>query len=219
MGDRSAILLQVIAILPTHIVTLALLWALVTRFGKRPFLASFGWGWSPRLRMWQSIGLGVCLFIAATTLAKLLGAEKPTQLEQLINSSFGARYAIAFLAVFTAPFIEEFVYRGVVYSALQRTIGVTGAVIFVLGLFTAIHVPQYWPNIGVIAAVALLSIVLTIVRAYSGKLLPCVVIHMSFNAVQALLLIAEPYAQRLSPPAEPVVPTASMILTLFHFLF
>jgi len=219
MTDRTAILLQVLAIFPTHILTLALLWALVTRFGKRPFLASFGWGWSGRLRLWQSVGLGVCLFIVATTLAKLLGAEKPTQLEQLINSSLAARYAIAALAVCTAPFVEEFVYRGVVYSALQRTIGVNGAVVFVLGLFTLIHVPQYWPNIGVISAVALLSIVLTIVRAYSGKLLPCIIIHMAFNGVQAVLLIVEPYAQRLAPAPEPVVPTASMILTLVHFFF
>ncbi len=219
MTDRTAIFLQVFAILPTHLVTLALLWALVTRFGKRPFLASFGWGWSGRLRLWQSVGLGICLFIAATTLAKLLGAEKPTQLEQLINSSIAARYAIAGLAVFTAPFVEEFVYRGVVYSALQRTIGVNGAVVFVLGLFTLIHVPQYWPNLGVISAVALLSIVLTVVRAYSGKLLPCIIIHMAFNGVQALLLVAEPYARRLAPAAEPIVPSASMILTLIHYLF
>jgi membrane protease YdiL (CAAX protease family) len=217
--DRTGIFLQIISILPTHILTFALVWAFVTRFGKRPFLASLGWGWSRGLRLWQSIALGIALFVAATTLAKLLGAEKPTQLEQLINSSMAARYAIAALAVFTAPFIEEFIYRGVVYSALQRTIGVNGAVIFVLGLFTLIHVPQYWPNVGVIAAVALLSIVLTVVRAYSGRLLPCIVIHMSFNAVQAVLLVAEPYARRLLPPTEPTVPTITVLLPLIRHIF
>ena len=165
------------------------------------------------------MGLGIALFVAAMALAKLLGAEKPTQLEQLINSSMGARYAIAALAVFTAPFIEEFVYRGVLYSALQRTIGVNGAVIFVLGLFTLIHVPQYWPNIGVISAVALLSIVLTIVRAYSGRLLPCIVIHMAFNAVQGALLIIEPYAQRSLPSTEPAVPTISILFPLIRLIF
>ena len=175
----------------------ALVWAFVTRFGRRPFLASLGWGWSGRLRLWRSVGLGVALFATATTLAKLLGAEKSTTLEQLINSSLAARYMIAALAVFTAPFVEEFVYRGVLYSALQRTIGVKGAVIFVLGLFTLIHVPQYWPNIGVIAAVGLLSIVLTAVRAYSGRLLPCIVIHLVFNLIQAVLLVLEPFVQRM----------------------
>jgi len=82
-----------------------------------------------------------------------------------------------------------------------------------------IHVPQYWPNIGVISAVALLSVVLTIVRAYSGRLLPCIVIHMSFNAVQALILIAEPYVQRLLPSTEPGVPGASMFLPFIHLFF
>jgi hypothetical protein len=105
----------------------------------------------------------------------------------------------------------------VLYSALQRVIGVKGAVIFVLGLFTLIHVPQYWPNIGVISAVALLSIVLTIVRASTGRLLPCVVIHMAFNGVQALLLLVEPYVQRLSPP--PPVPTLSILFPLIHLIF
>lgn len=218
MTDRTAIFLQVISILPTHLFTLALLWAFVTRFGKRPFAASFGWGWPGRLRWWHSVLLGVGLFLVAAALANLLGAEKPTQLEQLINSSVGARYAIAALAVLTAPFVEEFIYRGVLYSALQRTIGVNAAVVFVLALFTLIHVPQYWPNVGVISAVALLSIVLTIVRAYSGRLLPCIVIHMTFNAVQALLLIFEPFVQRLLPTTPPPVPTGSILLPLIRFI-
>ena len=152
--DRTAVFLQVLSILPTHILTLALLWAFVTRFGKRPFLASFGWGWPGRLRWWHSVLLGVGLFLVATALANLLGAEKPTQLEQIINSSAGARYAIAALAVLTAPFVEEFIYRGVLYSALQRTIGVNAAVVFVLALFTLIHVPQYWPNVKTILSSA-----------------------------------------------------------------
>jgi membrane protease YdiL (CAAX protease family) len=163
--------------------------------------------------------LGVALFIIGASLAKVLGADKPTQLEQIINSSIAARYTIAALAVFSAPFIEEFVYRGVVYSALQRLIGVNWAVVFVVLLFTGIHIPQYWPNIGVVSAVALLSVVLTIIRAHSGRLLPCIIIHMSFNAVQALLLIFEPYLQRLLPTTPSAVPTASMLVPLIRSIF
>jgi CAAX protease family protein len=218
--DRTAIFLQIFSILPTHILIFALLWAFVTRFGKRPFLASLGWGWSRgRLGFWGSVGLGVALFVIATALAKLLGAEKPTQLEQLINSSLAARYMIAALAVFTAPFIEEFIYRGVLYSALQRSIGVNGAVIFVLALFTLIHVPQYWPNFGVIAAVGLLSIVLTVVRAQSGRLLPCIVIHLVFNLIQAVLLVIEPYAQRMLPTPQPAPSVATFIRSMIGFIF
>jgi membrane protease YdiL (CAAX protease family) len=219
VSDKTAIFLQILSILPTHIFTLLLVWVLVTRFGKRPFLASLGLFWSGHLEVWVSVAGGIVLFGVATFLAKLLGAEKPTQLEQLINSSLAARYAIAALAVFTAPFIEEFTYRGVLYSALQRLIGVKGAVIFVLGLFTLIHVPQYWPNLGVIAAVALLSIVLTIVRARTGRLLPCIVIHMAFNAVQAGLLLLQPFSERYLPSPKPPIPPSTIIFPLIRLLF
>jgi membrane protease YdiL (CAAX protease family) len=219
VSDKTAIFLQILAILPTHIFAFALVWVLVTRFGKRPFLASLGLSWSGPLEVWVSVAGGIVLFGIATFLAKVLGADQPTALEQLINSSLPARYTIAALAVFTAPFIEEFTYRGVLYSALQRTIGVRGAVIFVLGLFTLIHVPQYWPNLGVIGAVALLSIVLTIVRARTGRLLPCIVIHMAFNGVQAGLLLLQPFAERFLPSPKPPIPPGSIILPLIRLLF
>jgi len=193
LTDKTAIFLQVLALLPTHLLTFALVWVLVTRFGQRPFLASLGWGWSGRIRFWRSVGLGVALFLAGTGIANLLGADQPTQLEQIIKSSPAARYLIAALAVLTAPFVEEFIYRGVLYAALQRLVGVSGAVLLVLGLFTLIHVPQYWPNFGVIAAVGMLSVSLTIIRAYTGRLLPCIVIHFVFNGITSILLLIEPY--------------------------
>lgn len=219
LSDKTAVLLQVAALFPTHLLTFLLVWILVTRFGTEPFWANIGWGWAHGFRLWTCILLGLGLFVVGSILAKLLGAEKPTQLEQIINSSLAARYAISFLAVCTAPFVEEFIYRGVLYAPLQKLVGLPGAVVTVLALFTVIHVPQYWPNIGVIVAVALLSIVLTLVRAYSGRLLPCIVIHLVFNGIQAVLLIVEPYAQRLIPTTEPAVPTASILLPLMPFGF
>jgi membrane protease YdiL (CAAX protease family) len=211
---KTSILIQVISLFPTHLLTFGLVWIVVTRFGKQSFWAAIGWGWARGFRLWSYIGLGTLLFVVGSVIAKLLGAEKPTQLEQIINSSLLARYMISFLAVCTAPFVEEFVYRGVLYAPLQRLAGVRGAVVIVLALFTIIHVPQYWPNVGVIAAVALLSIVLTVVRAYSGRLLPCVVIHLVFNGIQAVILIIEPHVQPMIPSAERAAPAPSFLLPL-----
>ncbi|MBA2702819.1 MAG: CPBP family intramembrane metalloprotease [Blastocatellia bacterium] len=217
LSDKTAVLLQVLAILPTHLLTFVLIWAVVTRFGKRPFWATIGWRLSGRFEIWLWVGLGVVLFIVGSTLAWLLGSAKPTQLEQIINSSLAARYTISILAVGTAPFVEEFMYRGLLYAPLQKLAGAPTAVVLVLALFTIIHVPQYWPNVGVIAAVALLSIVLTLVRAFTHRLLPCIIIHLVFNGIQAVLLIAEPYAQKILPGSEPVNPTF-VLLPLLHFI-
>jgi membrane protease YdiL (CAAX protease family) len=189
LNDPTALFLQVLATFPVHLLTFLLVWIVVTRFGKRPFWETLGWGWSGRFQLWTCVGIGVAMFFAGTGVAQLLGGDKPTQLDLILSSSPGAKYVIVVLATFTAPFAEEFIYRGLLYSSLQRAIGKVSAVLLVLGLFTLVHVPQYLPNYGVIAAVCLLSIVLTVVRAVSGRLLPCVVIHMVFNGIQSILIL------------------------------
>ena len=215
--DKTSIILQIVALLPIHLLTMLMVWALVTRLGKRPFFSTIGWSWG---KLPAGIGLAICiptgvaLFIVGSAIAKVLGGDKQTPLEQIINSSMAARYLISFFAVATAPFVEEFVYRGVLYAPLQRLVGVKGAVVIVLGIFTVIHVPQYLPNVGVIAAVFLLSAALTVIRAMSGRLLPCIVIHFVFNGIQALLLVFEPYLQRFIPTPEPVTPPALILLPL-----
>jgi membrane protease YdiL (CAAX protease family) len=214
--DKTSILLQVISLLPTHLLTFAIIWMVVTRFGKQSFGQAIGWSWSRGVRLWSCIGLGMLLFIMGTAIAKMLGGDKPTQLEQIINSSLAARYTISFLAVFTAPVVEELIYRGVLYAPLQRLLGMPWAVVLVLCLFTLIHVPQYWPNTGVIVAVGLLSIVLTIIRAYSGRLLPCIVIHFVFNGIQAVLLILEPHLHRFMPTGNPPVPPGFLLAHLLR---
>lgn len=213
--DKTAIFLQVVALFPIHILTFAMIWVLVTRFGRLPFFSTLGWGWHPKFTLWKSIALALLLFAAGTAIVKILGEDKPTQLEELINSSLAARYTIAVLAVLTAPLVEELMYRGVLYAALQRLIGVAGATFTVLGLFTLIHVPQYWPNFGVIGAVGLLSISLTLVRAYTGRLLPCVVIHLVFNSVTSIFLFVEPHLDRV-PSAGDQLAALAFILSFIH---
>jgi len=214
LNDKTAIFIQVLSLLPIHLLTFAMVWALVTRFGKLPFLPAFRWGWHPRLRLAKSIALALLLFAAGTAIVKLIGADKPTQLEQIITSSMAARYTIAVLAVLTAPLVEELLYRGVLYGALQRLVGVGGAVIFVLLLFTLVHVPQYLPNFGVIGAVGLLSVSLTIIRASSGRLLPCVVIHLVFNAVTSIILLFEPYLEQFAPTKDQITSLALMLVPM-----
>ena len=218
LKDPTAVFLQVLAILPIHLVTLLIVWAVVTRFGKLPFWETLGWGWGRYLGLWQSIGLGVVLFFASGGVAHVLGGDKPTQLEFILYSSLASKYTIVFLATFTAPFVEEFIYRGLLYAALQRLIGKLGAVTLVLLLFTVVHVPQYWPNYGVIAAVGLLSVALTIVRAVSGRLLPCVIIHLIFNGIQSALIVAG--SSRPKPPITPEQITSLIqpLIVAFHFL-
>lgn len=195
--DQNVIVILIAAVVPSHVITLAIVWAIVTGLGKRPFGQTIGWGWSPRFGFWTSVALAVALLLFGGMLAYFFGGEK-TQFDQMIESSTPARFATAFLATVTAPLVEELVYRGVLYPALQRLIGVLWAVVVVASLFTLVHVSQYSNNYGVIAAVATLSFAVTYVRARTGRLLPCFIIHLVFNGLQVAGLVYE-YFRPLNP--------------------
>jgi membrane protease YdiL (CAAX protease family) len=121
---------------------------------------------------------------------------KETALDQIINSSVKARFATAFLAFATAPLVEELIFRGVLYPALQRAIGMIGAVAIVTVLFAGIHVFQYYENLAVVAVITLLSLTLTLLRAYTRRLLPSFVLHLVFNGIQAAFLVLQPFVGR-----------------------
>lgn len=213
LKDAGAILVQLVSIVPAHLLTLGLAWLIVTRAGKYPFLRSLGWEWVPGFTFWRSAALAVGMLLLGTAIIWLAGSPD-NALERMVQSSRGAALMTAFAATFTAPIVEEVVFRGVLYSALRRLLGVGWAVALVLLIFAGIHVPQYWPSFGVIGTILLLSIVLTLIRARTGRLLPCFIVHLVFNAVQSVLIVLNPYLERLAPQAPTPAPDPALLLEL-----
>ena len=206
--DPTALWIQVAAILPVHLLTLAIAWWVVTKFRKFPFRETLGWNYGG-MRWWHYVAILVG-FVALMIVVGLIVPERENEMLRLLKSSKPALYTIAFLAVFTAPVVEEVVYRGVLYSAFQRSIGTVSAVVLVTLLFALVHVPQYYPSYSTIFLLTLLSLILTLVRVYTGNLLPCIILHTAFNAFQSALLLAEPYVN--VPGTVPVEPAALFLL-------
>ncbi len=195
-ADKTLVIIFMAGLLPVHGLTLLLAWAVVSRLGQVSFGKALGWSWKSDFGLGKSVGLAILLFLAAWLILLRLGGQD-TELERILESSRAAALITAFLAFATAPLVEEVIYRGVLYSAFQRAIGPMFAVIVVASMFAGLHVWQYWPNAGAISAITLLSIVLTVVRARTGRLLPCFVIHLVFNGIQSLIIIFEPYLRTL----------------------
>ena len=95
------------------------------------------------------VGLAILLFVIAMLIIYTFGQQE-TELERILRSSRTAAILTAFVAAATAPLVEEIIYRGILYSALQRVTGAIAAVGMVTVLFAALHVLQYWPNFGAI---------------------------------------------------------------------
>ena len=139
-------------------------------------------------------------FVALMIIVGSIFPEQDNELLRMLRSSKLALYTIAIMAVVTAPLVEEVVYRGVLYSAFQRSVGTVGAVALVTFLFALVHVPQYYPSVSTIFLLTLLSLILTLVRVYTKNLWPCIILHLIFNGYQSFIMLAvEPYLTRPTP--------------------
>ena len=196
LNDKTLVFLFVLGWLPAHLLTLALIWAIATRLGKLSLKEVFGWSWSPNLGLGRSVSLALLLFLITFFLVARFGGPR-TDLDRILESSRAAAVTLAALAVLTAPLVEEMIYRGLLYSAFRRALGQWAAVVIVTCVFAGIHWVQYWPNAGAISSITLLSLALTLIRARTGKLLPCFVVHLVFNGVQSVIIILEPYLRTL----------------------
>ncbi len=209
-SDITANILSIVAVIPAHILTLALAWFAVTNFNKFSFRQTLGWRFD-NFRIWYIFVITAAILILAAVLTSIFG-EQENELLRILKSSRTAVYLVAFLATFTAPLVEEVIYRGLLYSAFQRTFGNVTAIFLVTFLFALVHVPQYYPDFVSISMICLVSLVLTLIRAQTGNLLPCIALHFVFNGIQSLLLIFQPFLERF---AENSGQQTAMFLNLF----
>jgi membrane protease YdiL (CAAX protease family) len=90
------------------------------------------------------------------------------------------RISYAVMAVGFAPFAEEYLFRGLLYRALDREWGGWRAVVGSAAFFAIYHPALAWPP------VVLLGITNAILFKKTGWLMPAVVLHMVYNAVVVL---------------------------------
>lgn len=94
-----------------------------------------------------------------------------------ISKQPDVRQAYTVLAVCFAPFAEEYLFRGLLFRALDREWGGWKAVLASSAFFTIYHPPLAWIPVFTLGALN------AILFKKSGKLLPAVALHMAYNLV------------------------------------
>ncbi|MBO0797432.1 MAG: CPBP family intramembrane metalloprotease [Blastocatellia bacterium] len=176
---------------PAHIVTLYLCWLVVTDNGRRSFGETLGWSWHTQFKWVHAVALAF-LMIGFGLLIQKFVPNQETELDKILRMGTSVRVLVAALAVLTAPFVEEMVYRGVLYSGIERAWGKQAGIVVVTLLFAGVHFFQYRASYAALTLIIALSLVLTLLRAATGKLLPCVATHFVYNGLNALLLLLAP---------------------------
>ncbi len=89
----------------------------------------------------------------------------------------GAFYGIAILAVLLAPPAEEFLFRGLLYRALDREWGGWHAVLGSAAFFAIYHQPLAWLPVGLVGTANALLF------RHTGQLWSAIALHAAYNAV------------------------------------
>ena len=107
-------------------------------------------------------------------------AEMLRKSQELMAKLYGLKISYAVMAVGFAPFAEEYLFRGLLYRALDREWGGWRAVIGSAAFFAIYHPPLSW------LPVALLGVSNAILFKKTGRLAPAVALHMVYNALVLL---------------------------------
>jgi len=90
------------------------------------------------------------------------------------------RISFAVMAVAFAPFAEEYLFRGLLFRALDREWGDWHAVVGSAAFFAIYHPPLSWLPVG------LLGMANALLFKKTGRLAPAVALHMVYNAVVSI---------------------------------
>jgi membrane protease YdiL (CAAX protease family) len=142
---------------------------------------------------------GALLAIAVLVCSSLFPAPTKSPIENLMSKTSSMVFLVAF-GIALGPLIEEIIFRGFIFTALEDIYGATPAVPVTAVLFAGLHVTQLWGNWAAVVLIFVVGYVLTVLRKRSGSIIPSVIMHTAYNAtlfgVNALALLVAHGAKR-----------------------
>jgi membrane protease YdiL (CAAX protease family) len=125
------------------------------------------------------LGLFAHLYLAAMAHVPVLARLLEQSQGQLAKYP-DLRTSYAFIAIAFAPFAEEFLFRGLLFRALDREWGGWRAILGSAAFFAIYHPLLSWLPVGLLGAANAL------IFKKTGRLAPAVILHMVYNTVVVL---------------------------------
>jgi len=131
------------------------------------------------------VGLAFCSLAFNALLSRWMPRSLP--IDKLFRDASSA-YLLSFYGVLVAPLVEELFFRGFLYPALARRIGMGVSVVLTAATFAVIHQGQLAHAWLPLSWLFIVGSVLTLVRARIKSVATCVIIHVAYNATIFVLV-------------------------------
>jgi membrane protease YdiL (CAAX protease family) len=176
-------LLLVSAQTVAYLLVVAFMVQIVRLKGRDDFLAAVSWNWPPPEQAFRALASGAGLAVLSSIFTFFLSRWIPKSLpiDKFFHDTSSA-YVLALFGVLVAPFVEELFFRGFLYPALVRPIGVGTSVVLTAASFAVVHQGQLAHAWVPLAWLFIVGVVLTVVRARTKSVATCVLIHLAYNA-------------------------------------
>jgi membrane protease YdiL (CAAX protease family) len=125
---------------------------------------------------------GALLALAVLLASSFFPSPSRSPIERLLST----RSSIVVFVIFgiaLAPLLEEIIFRGFLFTALEDVYGVRAAVPVTALLFAGLHVSQLRGNWPAVAVIFLVGYVFTVVRRRSGSIIPSLIMHTAYNTM------------------------------------
>jgi CAAX protease family protein len=153
-----------------------------------PFFRAIGWNW-PRKQWLGLAGLGAVLLFAIQGAGHFLPIPKEVPFDKFFSTTRDA-YLMSLFAISFGPFMEEILFRGLLYPVLARRIGMTAGIVLTGIAFGLVHGMQLSFAWGPLLMLAVVGIVLTTVRAVKRSVAASMIVHIAYNFTLTVLTFA-----------------------------
>jgi hypothetical protein len=163
----------------------AFIFFLVVVDHRQPFWPTLRWRRITIGRALACLAGGTLMTFAIALLPPVLPDKAQFPLETMFNSR-AAAYALGAFAILVAPFVEEMIFRGILFAIFESQVGLRFAILITAILFGGLHVPEYWGAWNHAFLIFLVGLVFSLARGMSGSLAPSVFLHAGYNASMML---------------------------------
>lgn len=138
------------------------------------------------------VAIGIVVYVILNFL-KIKPPPQPIVGLFLAEKSTGLIYASSIIAAFFGPVIEEIFFRGVMYSALRRKIGVFWGIAITSVLFSFLHTHAVTYFLVGFLPIAILGAMLAYLYEKTGSLVPPITLHVLNNVGSVIMVFTFKY--------------------------
>lgn len=107
------------------------------------------------------------------------------------SSSWATLVITTLIIIVSAPFIEEFLFRGCIQNYLRRYLGTLGSIAATSFIFACLHFSpsQNLSNVSLLVSLFFFSLYLGFVYEKTRSLITSIILHMTFNGISVIRIL------------------------------